>query len=182
MPSHQDPVIVSTIEKSQEILNKMNSLQIDLEKHLKEEWKEILGIDFPSVATAKLFKLDVAMLFAHDVSIDEFLSGASTLTNTIFGRNLPDVALAATDIVKVAITNIIGHGGAVQLGFHGNAGHIEHNDLDYLAACYSSTQCASAHDWGTSTDFFVAKYAYVVMLLSSSHLATLKLKNKLVVR
>lgn len=161
MPGHNDKEIKKHIESSAELLKKMNGLEQQLSKDLLNGFEAVMGIPIPNAIEADVLKVDSAMKYSQSLTVDEFVSGALDLATAAFSGNDTEVATKAVKIATDAIKQIFG-GGSVQVGFQGSSAKIRRNGSVHVAACYASTSLCSHEQWFTATDFYVAKYVFVV--------------------
>lgn len=156
MSKHAHKAIVHHIESSTTLLDKMHTLTQKLNDRLLQDFEKGMGVPLPTVVLARVREIDIAMFYATDASVDEYVIGAKSLLESAFGKDT-SIAYRALDFVGVVARKVIGSGN-INIGVHSAGGRIE----SFTTACLSVIERARAADWQTQTDFFVSAYAFVV--------------------
>jgi len=167
MSGHSNPQIQQQVQSTQQLVTQMNELQNLLADTLKIEFKKTVGIEIPTVLQTKVFKTDVAMIYAKDAKVDEFVSGASQLAGAALIGSLSPLVAAATTVATVAARTVIG-GGQVQVGFKGDSSIVTLDRDQWLIAAYSSVQICTTDKWLTKENFYVGKFVYLVLQLTNN--------------
>lgn len=161
MPGHNDQEIKQHIETSSELLDKLDELHKKLAKELQDGFEDALGIPLPTAVEADIRKVDSVMKYSQTLTVDEFVSGALSIASAAFTGDEAELASKSVQIASDAIKQIFGSG-SIQVGFQGSSAKIKHKGTIRVAACFAATSFCTREQWLTKTDFYVARYAFVV--------------------
>jgi hypothetical protein len=165
------------VEDSTVLLAKMQKLSSELENNLAANFEKTMGLPLPTAMAATVRQTDITMVYSTDPSIDEYINGARKLLGASLKGETSETINGMLDVVEVVVRKIIGSGN-IKTGIHGTAAHTG----QYITTVFSAVQEASAKEWLTAANFYVAYYAFVVfkptpqeqlMLASSPMLGTL---------
>jgi hypothetical protein len=181
MPGHKEKAIADMINSTVELQDKWNALILKLETHLKEQFKEALGVPVPSSLMCDVYHFDSSAEFAANADVDEYKKGASAIISSVFKTNWPQVALDVIDTVAGVAGRIIGSG-TLKVGVTADAHKLDANnqtgEKTFMVACYSVTQECTASDWRLNTNFYAASHVLAVWAPTMPHLTLISNRLK----
>lgn len=157
MSKHSNKQIEKHVDDSATLLDKMNVLTQKLQENLYKDFEQGMGCPLPNILLAKVRQTEVVMVYATDPKLDEYINGARKVLNAALTGDTSSLINGILDVVEVVASRIIGSGD-VKVGVHSSA--VRTGEL--VTAVFSAVEKASAKDWATAADFFVAYYAFVV--------------------
>ena len=175
MPSHSNSNLTKHIQNSSDLLAKMGALTTQLQADVEASFERTMGVPVPSAVDADVRQVEYSMVYSTDPIISDYMSGAKTLLDGVFGSSAPDVANAALDTVQTLLGNIIGSA-SIQTGGNSQSMRIRPSGSHgaVISAAFTQVEECSAKDWETQTNFYVAYYVYVVWEPSAQTLAVIE--------
>jgi hypothetical protein len=174
MPSHSNKQIQQHVEDSSVLLAKMQTLTSELENALVSNFEKTMGVPLPTIVDAVVRQTDITMVYSTDPSVDEYINGARKLLGASLQGETIETTNRILDVVDVIVRRIIGTG-HIRAGIHSTAAHTGR----YITAVFSAIEEASAKDWLTKADFFVAYYAFVIFRPTPQEKVMLAMRPKL---
>ncbi len=181
MGHHTNKEIKKHIESKDELIQQLNALTAKLQQNLFEEFQKNMGVPLPNANEADVRVVRYDMVYAVDISLDEFLNGARNQLQSILAEEWPKVVMDALDIVSNVVRGIQGSG-TIQTGTHISSAKNTYQNVNnpqdektFVMACMAIVEEASQQHWQTEEDFYVAYYTLVVWSPTEDELAKMKI-------
>jgi len=163
---HSNPSILKEMDKSDKLSKAIQKYTDSALQEIEKSFKSQFGYDPPSAKEALLLVESSTVQYADAPDVGEILDGLKTTVMGAIGRNYPEVAKGAVEVLGGVVNGLIG---SDQIGSTNDfeSTKQEENGKKIFSVLNVQSSTISAKDFGLSKDFTLSAYMLIIFVKPS---------------